>query len=145
MSERQARPGAQGADPRRLTLRERQAAQVRRELRSHFIRLVNERGVDGFTFHDLAAAAGVSTRTLYRYYSNREAIVESIRDNEARELDEELLREAGSLTTLDTNPDVVASTFAVFDEHAQLVRAARLLGVTGFDGRTRDDRTVQSA
>jgi len=54
----------------------------------------------------------------------------------------ELLREAGSLTTFDTNPDLVASTFEVFDKHAQLVHAARILGVTGFDGRKREDRTT---
>ena len=134
-----AEPG--GAGKRTLTLRERQAEQVRRELRSQFIRLVTERGIDGFTFQDLASAAGVSTRTLYRYFPSREAIIESLMDNEVRELDRELLREAGSLTTFDTNPDLVASMFEVFDKHHQLVHAARLLGVTGFDGRKREDRT----
>ncbi len=140
-NERRTDPEPEGAGKRTLTLRERQAEQVRRELRSQFIRLVIERGVDGFTFHDLASAAGVSTRTLYRYFPNREAIIESIRDNEASELDRELLRQAGSLAMLDSNPDVVASTFEVFDRHAPLVHAARLLGMTGFDGRTRDERT----
>lgn len=142
MSDRRAEPGTQGADERLRTLRERQAEQVRRELRSQFIRLVVERGVDGFTFHDLASAAGVSTRTLYRYFPSREAIIESIRDSEFIELDQELLRQAGSMTAIDTDPDVVASMFEVFDKHAHLVRASRILGVTGFDGRTREDRTL---
>ena len=141
-SERRVDAEPAGAGKHTLTLRERQAEQVRRELRSQFIRLVTERGVDGFTFQDLASAAGVSTRTLYRYFPSREAIIESLMDNEARELDRELLREAGSLTTFDTNPDLVASTFEVFDKHAQLVHAARILGVTGFDGRKREDRTT---
>jgi AcrR family transcriptional regulator len=139
--ERRAEAEPEGAGERSPTLRERQAEQIRRELRSQFIRLVAERGVDGFTFQDLASAAGVSTRTLYRYFPSREAIIESLMESEARELDRELLREAGSLATFDTNPDLVASTFEVFDKHAQLVHAARLLGVTGFDGRKREERT----
>jgi AcrR family transcriptional regulator len=140
-SERRVDPGTPGAGKPARTLRERQAEQVRREIRTQFIRLVVERGVDGFTIPDVASAAGVSTRTLYRYFPSREAIIESVKDTEVRELDRELLRQAGSLTTIDSNPDLVASTFEVFDRHAQLVRASRLLGVTGFDGRTRDDRT----
>ena len=83
----------------------------------------------------------MSTRTLYRYFPNREALIESIKETEVRELDQELLRQAGSMTAIDSDPDVVASMFEVFDKHAQLMRASRLLGVTGFDGRTRDDRT----
>jgi AcrR family transcriptional regulator len=140
-SERRTDPGSGGTGEGAPSLRERQTDQVRRELRSQFIRLVVERGAEGFTFRDLAAAAGVSTRTLYRYFPNREAIVESIRVNEFADLDKELLREAGSFTAIDSNPDVVASMFEVFDKHAPLIRASRLLGVTGFDGRTREDRT----
>ena len=145
--EQRSEPGSGSGGRDIPSLRERQTDQVRREIRSQFIRLVVERGVEGFTFRDLASAAGVSTRTLYRYFPNREAIIESIRANEFAELDKELLREAGSFTAIDSNPDLVASMFEVFDKHAPLIRASRLLGVTGFDGRTREDRTrfVQAA
>ena len=123
------------------SLRERQAEQVRQELRSQFVHLVVERGPHGFTFDDVARAAGVSRRTLYRYFPNREAIMQSLRESEMKALDQELLSRAGSMTAFRSDPDLVAETFAVLDRHAELVRAGRLLGVTGFDGRTSEDRT----
>lgn len=137
----QPEPGAGPSDAPVPTLRERQAERVRHEIRSQFVRLVVERGAHGFTFHDLASESGVSIRTLYRYYPNREAIIDSIKELEIHALDQEILRNAGSLTNFDSDPDLVASLFEVLDSHAVLMQAGRALGVTGYDGRTSAERT----
>lgn len=39
------------------------------------VRLATERGYDGFTMRDVAAAAGVSPATAYLYYSSKDALL----------------------------------------------------------------------
>jgi AcrR family transcriptional regulator len=131
----------ESSSARQATLRERQADQLRHELRMHFVRLVVERGAEGFSFQEVASAAGIATRTLYRYFPNREAIIESIRESEIATLDREILGRAGSLTSFEVDPDLVATLFEVLDRHALLLQAGKRLGATGFDGRTSDGRT----
>jgi AcrR family transcriptional regulator len=51
--------------PRRLGLRERKRQQTRRELIGGAMRLLGQRGYEQTTVAEIAAAAGVSTKTFF--------------------------------------------------------------------------------
>lgn len=66
--------------------------------------LVQTRGLRNFTVDELAARAGISKRTFYRYYRSKEEIVEATLDNfmagVAAEADRMLASEANPLTLI---------------------------------------------
>lgn len=126
------------------TLRERQAQQVATEIRLAFVHLVNSHGPNGFSLRDVATAAGVSERTLYRYYPGRDDIVQAINDHELSAMEEKLRETRQQVTDL-SDPETVAMVFEVFEENVDVVRAADLLRMSGYDsagatGRTDDVR-----
>jgi len=55
--------------------RERRRQQVDAEVRSAAVRLMNERGFDGVTVEEIAAATTVSPSTIYRHFGTKEAMV----------------------------------------------------------------------
>ncbi|OBA58687.1 transcriptional regulator [Mycobacterium sp. 1100029.7] len=57
------------------TLRDRQRAQVRADIRRAAFRLFVERGYDTVTTEEIAAAAGVSARTFFRYVPTKEELL----------------------------------------------------------------------
>ncbi|WP_156689194.1 TetR/AcrR family transcriptional regulator [Mycobacterium sp. Marseille-P9652] len=57
------------------SLRERQRAQVRAEIRRAAFRLFVDRGYDAVTTEEIASAAGVSPRTLFRYVPAKEDLL----------------------------------------------------------------------
>lgn len=71
------------------TLRDRKHALVRAELAQIALAQVLERGFDAVTVDDLAAAAGVSRRSFFRYFASKEEAVTCVFDGIA----EVLLRE----------------------------------------------------
>ena len=128
------------AEPR--SLRERQAEELRASLRSAFIGLVLERGGSAFSLHDVAAAAGVSDRTLYRHSPNREALIEAVTTEEAAELERERRDDvAGMEATLFSDRDVVADAFELFEKHADLIHALRMLRASGEQNPAAAQRT----
>jgi len=57
------------------SLRERQRAQIRADIRRAAFRLFVERGYDAVTTEEIATAAGVSVRTLFRHVSAKEDLL----------------------------------------------------------------------
>jgi AcrR family transcriptional regulator len=60
---------------RRESLRDRQRAQIRAEIRRAAFRLFVERGYDAVTTEEIAAAAGVSPRTFFRHVPTKEELL----------------------------------------------------------------------
>ena len=113
------------------SLRERQADQIRARIRAAFIALVGERGPDGFPLTEVARKAGISERTLYRHYQNRDAIVDGIEANEVAAMEDELPKLTSWQSMLESDSSMVADTFEVFDRNAELVNAMRSLRSSG--------------
>lgn len=59
-------------------LRDQNREQTRHLIIEAYAELSLERGFNNFTMQDIADRVGVSHRTLYRYFENREAIVEGL-------------------------------------------------------------------
>lgn len=57
------------------SLRDRQRAQIRADIRRAAIRLFVERGYDAVTTDEIAAAAGISPRTLFRHMPAKEDLL----------------------------------------------------------------------
>ncbi|MEU4805027.1 TetR family transcriptional regulator [Actinosynnema sp. NPDC023587] len=57
-------------------LREERKARTRRTIREHALRLFLDGGYDETTVEQIAAAAGVSHMTFFRYFPTKEAVVE---------------------------------------------------------------------
>jgi AcrR family transcriptional regulator len=126
--------------PSEPSLRERQSESVRQAIRTAFIGLLVERGPNGFPLTEVASGAGVSERTLYRYYPNRESLIEGVIGEDILRFDEEIGRRVGDRSDLG-NPELVAENFAVFEERADLISAARMLRTAGLDRAASASRT----
>jgi AcrR family transcriptional regulator len=56
--------------------RSRKKAETRRAIQEHALRLFDEKGYEATTVEDIAAAAGVSHMTFFRYFPRKEEVVE---------------------------------------------------------------------
>ena len=61
--------------PYTSTLRDRQVAQTRELILDALTALLGDRRADEVTTRDIAAAAGVSERTVYRHFPDRTALI----------------------------------------------------------------------
>ncbi|WP_156077366.1 acyl-CoA-like ligand-binding transcription factor [Saccharothrix sp. NRRL B-16314] len=101
-------------------LREQRKARTRRAIQEHALRLFLDKGYDATTVEEIAAAAGVSHMTFFRYFPTKEAVVEDddydpiiadlVRDHPTGEPPLEVLRaalRAGLDAVLDTDRDAI--------------------------------------
>jgi AcrR family transcriptional regulator len=118
-----------------VSLREQHAGATRERILSAVAELLERGEADELTVPGVAAACGVSLRTVYRYYPTREQLLEAA----GRWIGAELLRH-----DLPRSLDEVAELFRVgcrdFDERPGLVRAMALseLGKSARASRRRE-------
>lgn len=123
------------------TLRERQTELTRNAIIDALADAIVEQGLHDFSVQDVADRAGVSHRTVYRHFPDREALLEGLvqkLDSHFRERD---------LPTLPADAsDIVVqirNALALFAEHRRLVRAVAVgslsVGRQPRSRRTRDE------
>src|SRR3954464_14907323 len=107
--------------PSSISLRDEHAAAARERILSAVAELVERGEPEELTMPDVAAASGISLRTIYRYYPTREELIEAA----GRWIGKELMRHPYPRTL-----DEVADLFEVgcpdFDKRPGLVRALAL-------------------
>ena len=103
------------------SLRGQHAAVTRTRILSAVAELLEEGDAEELTMPDVAAASGVSLRTIYRYYATREELLEAA----GRWIGDELLRHPYP-ATLDEVADRFEEGAPDFDDHPGLVRAMAL-------------------
>lgn len=124
---------------KRPTLREQQADAVRRRVLEAVAELLERDGADELTMPLVAETANVSLRTVYRYYSTREQLL----DAAGRWIGAELLRQ-GYPESLDDIADSFEAACVEFDRQPGLVRAMALsqLGRQARSARRRERVTA---
>ena len=103
------------------SLRDQHAAVTRTRILSAVAELLEQGDAEELTMPGVAAASGVSLRTIYRYYPTREGLLEAA----GRWIGDELLRHPYP-ATLDEVADRFEEGAPDFDEHPGLVRAMAL-------------------
>jgi len=114
-------PGAQQTPaPRSYAspLRERQAEQTRDLIMEALAEQLAEAGLRDFNIPRLARRAGVSIRTVYRYYPTRDALLDAF----DVWMDDRLV-DFPLPNTADEIADLAARTFPAFDEHEPIMLA----------------------
>ena len=107
--------------PAPISLRDEHAAAARERILSAVAELVERGEPEQLTMPDVAAASGVSLRTIYRYYPTREKLIEAA----GRWIGKELMRHPYP-QTLDEVADLFERGCPDFDERPGLVRALAL-------------------
>ena len=87
---------------------------------------IREKGID-FSVQEVADRAGVTHRTVYRHFEDRQALIDAVGDRFERWLAEEGVPQP---QTLDELPQHIDAAFRLFDRFPGLVRAAALLALT---------------
>jgi AcrR family transcriptional regulator len=113
------------------TLRQRQAEQVRDAVLDAVITELETRAVDDISMGEVAAAAGISLRTLYRYFPDRAALLQAAGER---------LYETLGIPYEITTPSQIATSFL---DAAQ--RLARRPSLTRALVQTTAGRTARSA
>src|SRR5438128_11954459 len=99
-------------------LRDRQAEQTRELILQALTEQLADAGLKDFNIPRLAQRAGVSVRTIYRYFPTKDALLEEF----AYWLDSQI-GSAEAPSTLEELVKLPESAFAAFDEREALIRA----------------------
>ncbi|HSJ08766.1 MAG TPA: TetR/AcrR family transcriptional regulator [Longimicrobiales bacterium] len=120
----------------------REALQETRErILDAVVEVVTREGVHAFTVQNVANAAGVAHRTVYRHFESREALLDGL-----DELLERRATQAGithpDLDTVEDLPGLVGPLFSSFDALRDAMRAYVVISIAlGRRARGYDDRT----
>lgn len=135
--------------PYHSPLRERQATQTRELILDALAQVITEHGASDFTIETVAEQAGVATRTVYRHFPNRQALLDGL----TTLLDERFaaLREAEEIPWLSGDDggtdDLLEALPAVMRWFDELEPVSTAMVLTGHGGMLRsqphDARTEQ--
>lgn len=129
-----------GTRPYHSPLRERQAADTRRQILSAAADLILSDGLTEFSMRDVAGRAGVAERTVYYHFPNRQALLDGL-----TEWVSDLLRERRlqmDPRDIEDLPGHIGAIFAAFDEIGAPARAmARLSAAQGMRSTEHHART----
>lgn len=107
------------------------------------VEVVTKEGVHAFTVQNVADAAGLAHRTVYRHFATREALLDGLDELIVRRGMEETGTAPPTLMDPDDLPKVVGPVFRAFDEHRDAMRAYVVISIAlgrrvpSFDERTR--------
>lgn len=112
---------------RRGALADRKRRVTRDAVVDAAIEAIGEQGID-FSVQDAADRAGVTHRTVYRYFESRQALVDAVAERYEAWLGEQGITEAESVEELLANME---SLFRLFDQRPDLLRAVALHTLIG--------------
>lgn len=118
----------------RSPLRERQAAETRRTILAAAAERILDDGIPDFSVREVASQAGVSERTVYYHFPNRQAVLDALADWVDEQLRERRLH--ADPEDIDDLSGRIGAIFAAFEEIGAPVRAMARLSAAG--GRKAD-------
>ncbi len=119
------------------TLRDQQAEFTRNLLLEAARKVIIENNPEDFTMQKVAREAGVSHRTVYRYFPSRQALIDEFSEWLEQRFDSTSL----ASMSIDELDDVARVAFARFDRNAQFFEAAARLSVGGLRPADQAKRT----
>lgn len=117
--------------PYHSTLRQKQAEATRELILQALAQQLAEEGLQDFSVADAAQRAGVSTRTIYRYFPNREVLLDAV-----GEWVDQQLGDLPYPTTPMEVADLAEQAFPRFEQQAVIIQAL-LLSELGKSVRSR--------
>jgi len=110
--------------------RERKKAATRQAIADAALRLFLERGYDDVSIRDIAEAADVSTTTLFKHFTGKEALVFDQDEAREAELVAAVRHRAGDQSVLDALREHVLRTWLPLAAHPQRAEFTRLVDST---------------
>lgn len=128
-----------GPVERRVSLADRKRRVTRDAVVDAAIEAIREQGID-FSVQGAADRAGVTHRTVYRYFESRQALVEAVAERYEGWLGEHGITEAESIEELLAKME---SLFRLFDQRPDLVRAVAMYTLIGGERTTLSKRRTE--
>src|SRR6185312_13703789 len=110
--------------------RERKKAATRQAIADAALRLFLERGYDQVSIRDIADAADVSTTTVFKHFSGKEALVFDQEEDREAELVAAVAKRAAGQDILDALRQYVLDTWLPIAAHPQLAGFTDLVDST---------------
>lgn len=130
-----------GTRPYHSPLRERQAAETRREILQAAAELIMHGALTDFSMRDVAARAEVSERTVYYHFPNRQAVLDGLTEWVDDQLRERELQ--AHPMGIDDLPERMTAIFAAFEEiGAPALAMARLAAAQDMYSAGHRERTA---
>src|ERR1700748_523022 len=101
-------------------LRERKKLRTREQITEAAIALFADRGFEGTTVDDIAAAAEVSRRTFFRYFARKEDVILAWKRETAQELPDALAGRPADESPLDAVEGALSAVARSYGERREL-------------------------
>jgi AcrR family transcriptional regulator len=121
------KPEAQTATGAPTSLRDRTRQLASQEILDTALRLFTEQGYDTTTIAQIAREAGVSQRTLFRYFGTKEDLLGTDQDRFGRVLTETIREQPAEAGIWDVLRAGIAAVLALHDSRQQALERFRLL------------------